>query len=401
MKNLIKSFNQINMQSLAEVGGKNASLGEMYQKLNPKGIRVPDGFALTATAYRNFLRENNLTSLLSRLMNELDTEGFTNLSSIGQQARAAILRHRFNAATQAAIKAAYRELMQKEGSEISLAVRSSATAEDLPTASFAGQQESYLNIKGTQQLLDACLHCYASLFTDRAIKYRVDQGFDHMQVALSVGVQQMVRSDMASSGVIFTLDPESGFRDVVIINSAYGLGELIVKGKVDPDEFVVYKPALANNKKSILSKKMGTKQETLVYQQSTDPQQVAAFNTTTQLVDTPFGKSNAFSLNDSEIETLARWSVQIEKHYALPMDIEWAKDGVSNKLFIVQARPETVHSNTEGLAFIQYQLLDEAPVLVSGCGLGNKITAGRAVVLNSPEEAHKLQQGDVLVTDIT
>lgn len=395
MTDYIYHFKDININDIPKVGGKNASLGEMFQKLTAKGIRIPDGFAITAAAYRFFLKNNNLQPTLSSILKKLDINAFTNLSEVGAEARMAISKATIPFPLQVEILAANQQLQERLGMEYSLAVRSSATAEDLPEASFAGQQESFLNIKGDNELLDACLKCYESLFTDRAIKYRVDNGFDHMEVALSIGIQQMVRSDAGCAGVGFTLEPESGFRDVVVIDGSWGLGENVVKGRVEPDEFIVFKPSLKEGNKSILSKKLGEKEEMLIYNDNyTD-------HITTKNIQTPETKRREFILSNKEIESLARWLLIIEDHYKMPMDIEWAKDGFTKKLYIVQARPETIHTTSKSNLFTLFKLKEKGRVLASGSGLGNKIAAGKARILHSPNEAYKLQKGEVLVTDIT
>ena len=354
MESIIMGFQQISMADLAQVGGKNASLGEMFQHVTSMGISVPDGYAVTAAAYWAFLKENGLDSRLTNVLKQLDTEGFSNLSEVGAAARKLILNGILPYEHQVQIIAAYQQLQERVGEEGSVAVRSSATAEDLPEASFAGQQESYLNIKGETALLDACLHCYASLFTDRAIKYRADNGFRHMDVALSIGVQQMVRSDRGCAGIAFTIDPESGFPNVIVIDGAWGLGENVVKGRIAPDEFVVFKPALQGNKKSIISKKLGRKEEMLIYADE------YAIDTSTKNISTPLAQRERFVLKDEEVEKLARWSLIIEDHYHRPMDIEWAKDGITGELYIVQARPETVHASSHQQAFKTYQLKEKS-----------------------------------------
>jgi pyruvate, water dikinase len=396
MNPYILPFAAINLSHLPQVGGKNASLGEMIGALSAKGIRVPDGFALTAQAFREFIEANQLGPKLENLLGRLDTREFANLQSIGHQARQLVLQATIPLAIQEAIRLAYRQLCAEYGPSAAVAVRSSATAEDLPSASFAGQHESYLNIAGEEQLIQTCLRCYASLFTNRAIKYRHDHGFDHMQVALSVGVQKMVRSDLSSAGVGFTIDPESGFSDVILITGAWGLGENVVQGAVNPDEFYVFKPTLRQGKEAIIGKKLGSKLKTMVY---ASPEEA---NKTIVNVDTPVQQQEIFVLSDAEITQLAQWSLQIEEHYGRPMDIEWAKDGQSGELFIVQARPETVHGKeAQSLKVNEFQLKESGPVLVRGNGIGKKITSGIARILNSPREAGKLQPGDVLVTDIT
>ena len=395
MSSFTASFKTISINDLAKVGGKNASLGEMFQKLTLKGINIPDGFAVTSKAYWEFLKYNKLKPVLSNILNDLDRETYSNLMEVGESARKVFHTTTFPNSIKSNILEAYQSLKERTNQNITVAVRSSATAEDLPEASFAGQQESFLNIDGEHALLEACLKCYESLFTDRAIKYRIDNGFNHMDIALSIGVQQMVRSDLSCSGVGFTLEPESGFRDVVVINGAWGLGENVVKGRVEPDEFIVYKPSLKRHNRSIISKKLGKKEQTMVYSEADSS------GGTTMNLETSSANKAKFILSDQEIEELASWSILIEDHYGLPMDIEWAKDGISKELYIVQARPETVHSLKNKNSFVVYKLKEKANALVSGHGLGNKITAGRARILKSPTEAYKLQKGEVLVTDIT
>lgn len=392
MKKLIKYFREIDLSSLPEVGGKNASLGEMFQKLSPQGIAIPDGFATTAEAYWHFMRENHLQEEIDQLLSELDHKQYTNLSEIGKQIRTTILGASIPSILKKELQEGYDYLTKKYGAEISLAVRSSATAEDLPEASFAGQQESYLNVKGYEGLLNACQRCYASLYTDRAIKYREDNGFAHNQVALSVGVQLMVRADQSASGVNFTLDPDSGFQQVVLITGAWGLGENIVQGTVNPDEFYVFKPNLEHAKQPIISRQLGSKAKTMVYAEG----EAGTIN-----LPTPPEKQEQFVLSDEEVITLARWSVRIEEHYGRPMDIEWAKDGESGKLFIVQARPETVFSRDKHLKITAYKLKQKGRELCRGIGLGNKIAAGKARILHSPAEIDKLQEGEILVTSKT
>ena len=313
MSNLIRFFREIDLQHLSEVGGKNASLGEMYQRLSPMGINIPDGFATTAEAYWRFIRDNELQPEITQLLHGLNRQDYSNLREIGKQIRVILLEASLPAKLKEAVREGYESLTQAYGEDISLAVRSSATAEDLPNASFAGQQESYLNIKGWKELLNACHKCYASLYTDRAIKYREDNGFPHEQVALSIGVQLMVRADQAASGVNFTLDPGTGFRDVVLITGAWGLGENVVQGTVNPDEFYVFKPSLKHDKYAIISHQLGSKAHTMVYDESGN----GVVNT-----DTPEAKREQYVLSDEEIMKLARWSVQIEEHYGRPMDIE-------------------------------------------------------------------------------
>lgn len=391
-----RTFNDIDMKDVPSVGGKNASLGEMFQKLTGAGINVPDGFATTADAYWKFLDDNNIRTPLAEILSRLDTKEFTNLREIGEQARTLIMHARIPDAVQEEITAAYRRLCEQSDTPIQVAVRSSATAEDLPTASFAGQLESYLNITSEEELLDICLRCYASLFTNRAIKYRNDNGFEHMKVALSIGVQQMVRSDKACSGVIFTIDPETGFDNVILISGSWGLGENIVQGTVTPDEFVVFKPALLGGKQSIISQRVGEKQQTMVYAESGNEAGETTVNRST-----PQEQRERLVLHEKEVELLARWALTIEQHYERPMDIEWAKDGITGKFYIVQARPETVHTTKDHSTIRTFTLKGKGKTLATGISLGNRIAAGKARILSSPAEADKLQKGEVLVTDIT
>lgn len=387
----IKQFNEISIADIALVGGKNASLGEMFSKLSSKGISVPDGFATTAYAFEEFLTHNSLHSKLDDLMSQLDRSNYENLNETGAKARELMLAGELSQNLQSSVLQAYKELCGENDDEV--AVRSSATAEDLPQASFAGQHESYLNIRGGAALLNAIKKCYASLYTDRAIKYRAENGFAHQKVALSVGIQQMVRSDKASSGVIFTLEPESGFRDIVHLSGVWGLGENIVQGTVTPDEFLVFKPTLLQGKNAIIQKKLGTKAKTMIYDIGENESIINS--------DTPKEKQELFVLSDEEIMRLANWALIIENHYQKPMDIEWAKDGITNEIFIIQARPETVHSQRNPLLVKEYKLLDKGIALVQGEAIGSKITTGRARILKSPDEESKLQTGEIIITDTT
>lgn len=391
MKNYIKHFNEIDINDVPLVGGKNASLGEMFQKLTSKGVQIPDGFATTSEAYWHFLDEAGIKDKISNEIQKLDKKEFSNLKEVGKAIRETIANSNFPEAIKSSVKEGYDSLVQKYGKEISLAVRSSATAEDLPNASFAGQQETYLNVKGFDELINACHKCYASLFTDRAIKYREDNGFDQTKVALSIGVQLMVRADMACSGVNFTLDPDTGFEDVVLISGVWGLGENIVQGTVNPDDFYVFKPSMKKGvSQPIISRRLGSKEKTMVYDTSGNG---------TLNLDTLTEKQEQFVLSDKEVIKLAEWSMIVEEHYQRPMDLEWAKDGQTNKLFIVQARPETVQSAIKNkLKITTYTLLEKGKELTRGMGLGNRIAAGKARVLNSPRESDKLQKGEILVT---
>ena len=394
MKNYIKHFNEIDLSDIPKVGGKNASLGEMFQKLTSKGVKIPDGFAVTSEAYWFYLEQEDLKKNIFNELKKLNKKDFSNLAEIGSAIRNSFAKVELPADIREAIKLGYENLIKKYGDSISLAVRSSATAEDLPKASFAGQQESYLNVKGLDELISACQKCYASLFTDRAIKYREDNGFDTHKVALSIGVQLMVRSDLACSGVNFTLDPDSGFDNVVLVSSIWGLGENIVQGAINPDEYFVFKPSLKKEiSQPIISRKLGSKEKTMIYDSS---------GSGTINMDTSPAKQEQYVLTDEEVLKLAKWSVIIEDHYGRPMDIEWAKDGELNELFIVQARPETVYSSKKDkLRIVTYKLLEKSKKITFGVGLGNKISSGKARILHSPKEADKLQQGEILVTEKT
>ncbi len=387
----IRRFTEVGIQDVGEVGGKNASLGEMTKTLTSKGIRVPPGFATTAEAFWLFLDQNMIRSTLQDLMSTLDRTLYGNLHAIGQAARELIMKAELPDELANEITDGYRQL--SGASELEVAVRSSATAEDLPEASFAGQHESYLDIKGVASVLEAVKKCYASLYTDRAIKYREDNGFDHSKIALSVGIQKMVRSDLAGSGVIFTLEPESGFRDIVHIAAVWGLGENIVQGTVTPDEFLVFKPTLRKIKNAIVQKKLGEKEKTMIY--NTEGEALV------KNIETPAEKREQFVLNDSEISQLAGWAVTIEDHYQKPMDIEWAKDGVDGNLYIIQARPETVHSRKDPYLVTQYQLKGKAEVISSGQAVGDKVVTGIARILQSPAEIDSLKPGEILITDLT
>mgnify|MGYP001258155794 FL=1 len=358
MHEYIKWFEELGIGDVAQVGGKNASLGEMIQGLTGKGVSVPGGFATTADAYREFLAHNGLADRIYQRLDALDIEDMTALAQTGREIRDWIVETPFPDALHKAICAAYRELVQRYSEDTTFAVRSSATAEDLPEASFAGQQETYLNIQGEESLLHAIKLVFASLFNDRAIAYREHQNFDHRHVALSAGIQKMVRSDLAASGVMFSIDTESGFSDVVFITSAYGLGETVVQGAVNPDEFIVYKPALANDHFAILSRNLGSKAIRMVYNDKDDDPN----STLTEPVEE--AQQRRFSLTDEEVQALARQAVIIEQHYGRPMDIEWAKDGHDQQLYIVQARPETVKSQASKNVLQRYELLENGEVIV-------------------------------------
>jgi len=399
MSEYIKNFDEITIENIAQVGGKNASLGEMFQNLTSKGIKIPDGFATTSKAYWDFLDTNNIRDRLTEILEKLDRKNFSNLHQIGKEARETVLNAKIPGNLRNDIVSAYNNLLSKYDEPIQVAVRSSATAEDLPSASFAGQQETFLNIKNSDELLNSCLKCYASLFTDRAIKYREDNNFEHMKVALSIGIQKMVRSDKACSGVGFTIDTETGFEKVIFLTGSWGLGENIVQGTVNPDEFYVFKPSLKMGKKAILSKNIGTKAKTMIYAEDAGINQAGV---TTVNTDTPADKRKQVILKDDEIETLAKWAMNIEEYYKKPMDIEWAKDGISNELYIVQARPETVFSSKkERFKLHTYKLKEKGKVITEGRSIGNKIASGYARILNSPAESDRLNSGEIVIAEMT
>jgi pyruvate,water dikinase len=393
-------FDKINIEDIEKVGGKNASLGEMYNQLSPLGISIPNGFALTADMYRLFRKENNIETVLAELLLSLDSKNYSNLTEIGEKTRKHILSAKLSPEVKKEIHIAYQSLCKQSGIEnLSIAVRSSATAEDLPTASFAGRMESYLNISGEKQLEEAIHSCYASLFTDRAIKYRHDMGFEKMDIAISVGVQQMVRSDKAAAGVAFTIDPDSGFQNTIIINSSWGLGENIVKGTVTPDEWMIFKPTLQNkNFNPILKRHCGRKEYTMTYAEHS--KETSAEKTTINN-ETPIDRQNQFSLKDKEVIQLSQWCYAIEKHYNKPMDIEWAKDGLNNQLYIVQARPETVYGREKKQVREIYNLKEKGQLITKGIALGDKIASGKARILHNPQEGNQLLEGEILVTDLT
>ena len=394
-----RDFDQVTLKDLPRVGGKNASLGELFNSLKPKGVGVLDGFATTADAYRVFLAQGDLEYQLRSLL-DFDVEDVHELTIRGHAARAAVLDTPLPEELRSAFLAAYDHLCARLGHEPELAVRSSATAEDLPEASFAGAAETFLNVRGKEALLRAVHQCFASLFTDRAISYRARLGYDQLKVAISVGVQPMVRSDKASSGVIFTLDTESGFRDVVLVSSSYGLGEYVVQGVVTPDEWLVFKPTLKQGYRPIVSRRLGSKEVRLVYGDG---------SRTTRSEPTPMEERNKFSLTDDEVSKLAHWACVIEDHYSelaghpQPMDIEWAKDGITSELFIVQARPETVHSMKKRTAVAHIYKLTGAhgPALVSGQAVGERIGSGRARIIGDVSDLQTVEAGEVLVAKIT
>ena len=390
MREYVIGLSAVGKGDLNRVGGKNASLGEMIAHLDKLGIRVPDGFATTAQAYLEFLSQDGLGEAIHTLLDGLDVDNVEALAGAGARIREMIGKAALSSSLKQAVAAAWEQL--GDGEEISVAVRSSATAEDLPEASFAGQQDTMLNVQGLENVLDAIRSVFASLFNDRAIAYRVHQGFDHRRVCLSVGVQRMVRSDLASSGVLFTLDTESGFRNMVLISSSYGLGESIVQGAVNPDEFYVYKPSLALGHRSVIRRNLGSKAVKMVYAEQ------SAGRVTT--VEVPGPDRNRFSLTDEDVEALARQAVAIEEHYGRPMDIEWGKDGEDGRIYILQARPETVKSRA-GRTLVRFSLKERAPVLSRGRSIGQRVGAGPARVVSSVEEMSLVQPGDVLVADMT
>ena len=387
-------FNGLSMDDVDKVGGKNASLGEMVSNLANVGVSVPNGFATTSYAFNQFLDHEGLDERIHQLLDELDVDDVEALRKTGATIRQWVLEAPFPADLEQDIRDNYKELTDNHP-EISVAVRSSATAEDLPDASFAGQQETFLNVKGIDAVLEATKHVYASLFNDRAISYRVHQGFNHRGISLSAGIQRMVRSDKASSGVMFTLDTESGFDQVVFITSSWGLGEMVVQGAVNPDEFYVHKPMLEAGQHPIVKKTFGSKQIKMIY---SDRQEIGK---QVEIIDTSVEERNAFSLNDEEIKELAKQAMIIEKHYKRPMDIEWAKDGIDGKLYIVQARPETVCSQSEQNVIERYELSKKADVLVEGRAIGQRIGKGPVRLVDSLDQMSLVQDGDVLVTDMT
>lgn len=386
-------FTELGIRDVPLVGGKNASLGEMYQTLTPQGIRVPNGFAIAAKAYQSFLKSTGLKKLIRSILKDLKTRDVIDLIDRGRRVRRAVLEAELPEDLQKSIRIAYAELERQYGKNVDVAVRSSATAEDLPDASFAGQQETFLNIRGAQAVIEATKRCFASLFTNRAISYRHDKGFDHFRVALSVGVQKMVRSDRACSGVLFTIDTETGFRNAVMINGSWGLGENVVQGRVNPDEFIVFKPTLKPGYQPILKKQLGDKREKLIYKTGSGKPTVNVATTSQERL--------SFCLTNREVLQLAEWGVAIEEHYRRPMDLEWAKDGVTGKLFIVQARPETVVSQRDLTKLETYALGQKGRVITQGMAIGSKIGKGTARIIFDVKGISRFRPGDVLVTDIT
>ncbi|MEH2072432.1 MAG: phosphoenolpyruvate synthase [Nostoc sp.] len=405
-RSLVLWFDEVGISDIPLVGGKNASLGEMIQQLTPKGINVPTGFATTAYAYRHFIQSAGLEAKLRDLFADLDVEDVKNLRERGKKARSLLIHTPFPVELRNAIAAAYESLCDRYNAETDVAVRSSATAEDLPDASFAGQQETYLNVVGVEGVLAACHKCFASLFTDRAISYRHTKGFDHFSIALAVGVQKMVRSDLATSGVMFSIDTETGFKDAALITAAYGLGENVVQGSVNPDEYYVFKPTLKAGFRPIIDKKLGSKELKMIYDDGSK---------FTKNVSVPFRERGKFALSDAEILQLATWTCLIEDHYSqvhdiyTPMDIEWAKDGITDQLFIVQARPETVQSQKTGNVLRSYRLVlgtgeksSESPVpLLTGRAVGEAISQGKVRLILDVHKLEQFQPGEVLVTERT
>jgi pyruvate, water dikinase len=395
MSKHVRWYSELGMHDVDSVGGKNASLGEMIRNLAQSGVRVPDGFATTADAYREFLSHEQLAQRINDLLDALDVDDVQALARTGRQIREAVIKAPFPAALEAAIRSAHESLVKQSGAEISVAVRSSATAEDLPDASFAGQQETFLNVQGIDNVLLAVKEVFASLFNDRAIAYRVHHGFAHAQVALSAGVQRMVRSDRGASGVMFTMDTESGFREAVFITASYGLGEAVVQGAVNPDEFYAYKPNLRAGRPAVLKRGLGEKAKKMIY--TTD----RTLGKTVEFVPVTPAERGRFCLDDAEVEALARQALIIEDHYGRPMDIEWGKDGVDGQLYILQARPETVQSRSSANLLRRYKLKGQGKRLAEGRAIGQKIGAGRVRLLSSIEQMSRVQNGDVLVTDMT
>lgn len=395
MQQYVMWYQDLSMGDVNQVGGKNASLGEMISNLANAGVQVPGGFATTSYAFNEFLEQSGINAKIYDVLDDLDVDDINKLTEVGADIRQWIIDTPFQPELEAAILEAYNQLQGDSQADASFAVRSSATAEDMPDASFAGQQETFLNVKGIDAVMVAIKHVFASLFNDRAISYRVHQGYDHRGVALSAGVQKMVRSDLSSSGVMFSIDTESGFEDVVFITSAYGLGEMVVQGAVNPDEFYVHKPTLAAGRPAVVRRNIGSKAIKMVYSDD------ASHGNQVETIDVDQADSDKFSITDEEVQALAKQAVTIEQHYGRPMDIEWAKDGVDGKLYIVQARPETVRSNEDSRVMETFQLQSRSEVVIEGRAIGHKIGSGTVKVLASIDEMDKIEQGDVLVTDMT
>lgn len=394
MVDQIIPFEQLGMNDVDKVGGKNASLGEMISHLTSLGVRVPTGFATTSDAFRTFLSQSGLDDRIHKILDELDIDDVNALADAGKQIRQWVVETPFTPELEQAMREGYQTLCG-DLDDIAVAVRSSATAEDLPDASFAGQQETFLNIRGIDNVLHSCKEVFASLFNDRAISYRVHQGFDHKDVALSAGIQRMCRSEIGASGVMFTIDTESGHKDMVFITASYGLGEMVVQGAVNPDEFYVHKPTLAKGHASVIRRNLGSKAEKMIYGAT------AAAGKSVEVVPVPEDLRGQFSISDEDIIELAKQAVIIEQHYGRPMDIEWGKDGDDGKIYILQARPETVRSQMSGTTMERYRLKETSDLLVTGRAIGDKIGAGNVRVVSGLEEMDQVQDGDVLVTDMT
>lgn len=389
--NFILPFSKITLKDVPRIGGKNGSLGEMIQTLQPYGINIPDGFALVAEAFFHFVEINQLSELLQRKLALVDSATLDNLSEVGSYCRDLIDKAPLPRNIEDALQEAYFQLMEEHGNEVSLAVRSSGISEDSPQASFAGQHDSFLNVSGFDNLLTAVKRCYRSLFNDRAIKYRIDNGFQHDKVAISVGIQVMVRADKGSAGVAFTIEPENGNENLIYITGAWGLGESVVQGAVNTDEYYLLKPLLAKGKQGLVYQHLGAKQQMVIYGE----------DSTTIWSETPAHLRDQFVLEKPEVEVLGNWCYQIEQHYGMPMDIEWAKDGLSGKLFIVQARPETVYSQQKGFAFTEYKLESNAEPILTGKAVGRSIVSGKVRIIESLADGHRVKAGDIIVTDIT
>ncbi len=393
---LVVPFEKLRMSDVESVGGKNASLGEMISQL-PTGVKVPTGFATTAHAFREFLKHDGLTERINARLDQLDTEDVRALAQAGAEIRAMVENQPFPADLEKAIRDAFVTL-SAGNAKASFAVRSSATAEDLPDASFAGQQETFLNVVGIEEVLHKMKEVFASLYNDRAISYRVHKGFAHADVALSAGVQRMVRSDTGAAGVMFTIDTESGFEDVVFVTSSYGLGETVVQGAVNPDEFYVHKPMLKAGKRALIRRNLGSKLIQMVF---STPEEKAASGKLVKTIDVPVEQRNRYSLSDADVEQLAKYALVIEQHYGRPMDIEWGKDGTDGQIYILQARPETVKSQSAGKTEVRYKLKGKGAVLASGRAIGQKVGTGPVRLVHNISEMDKVQPGDVLVTDMT
>jgi pyruvate, water dikinase len=390
-KKQILSFSEISKKDLALVGGKNASLGEMFNAFSSKKILVPDGFATTSYAYFNFLEENNLVPRLEKIFKNLDIDNVRNLQKVGKEARKIVSQAKFSSSFEKEITRSYQELEKKYGRNVKVAVRSSATAEDLPGASFAGLHETYLNVSQEKEVINAIKKCIVSLFGDRVISYRQSKKFNHFEIALSVGVQKMVRSDIGSSGVMFTMDTETGFPDIVLINSIFGIGEMIVQGKITPDEFYVFKPTFEKGYKSIILKNLGKKNKKYILGEKQGLKQVSV-----SLKD-----SSRFSISEKDVLTLASWAMEIEKHYGIPQDIEWAKDGGTGELFIVQSRPETVHSEKKKHFYEEYKVSSNKKPILEGIAVGDKIGSGKTRMIKDVSQINQFKKGEVLVTKMT